>query len=370
MSAMKHRKSKVFRKKHPSTGAQPGTLVIPAEAPPPRIHVTIYNPQSMEEREVTDVASLPGLLRPDAVVWVDVQGFGNEQILRAIGSAFNLHPLALEDIVNTPGRPKLEVFSEYSLMVMRMMRLSDPMTVHREQVSVVLGKGFVLSFQESYSDLFEPVRVRIRQGGPIFRSSGPSYLAYALIDAVIDGYFPLLESVGDTLTSLEQEILTACQTATVQQVHHIKRELLAVRRAVWPMREVMNSLVRDDIPFISDNLTSHLRDCYDHCVQVIDVVETHRELAGSLIDLYLSSVANRQNEVMKTLTIIATIFIPLTFLAGIYGMNFEHMPELHTRWGYPILLAIMAVLAVVMVAGFWRRGWLGGREEASQDEVK
>jgi magnesium transporter len=362
----------MFRKRHPPVGSKPGTLVINAHARRPTIRVMKYGPDHLEEHKVTKVGELRHLLEENRVCWIDVQGLGDEKVLRDLAELFRIHPLALEDVVNVPQRPKVEQFEEHTLCITRMVRIHDETQIDSEQVSLFVGPNYVLTFQERHGDVFDPVRSRIRQGGPVLRRSGPGYLAYALLDAVIDGYYPIVESLGEQLASLEEEIIAHPRAASLQEVHRIKRELLAIRRSIWPQREGVNTLIRDENPFFSEGVRLYLRDCYDHCVQIVDVIETYRELAGGLMDVYLSSVGNRQNEVMKVLTIMASIFIPLTFLAGIYGMNFEHMPELHTKWGYPILLAVMVVTAVLMIVFFRRRGWIGPRplqREGGSDEA-
>lgn len=358
----------MFRKRHPPAGARPGTLVINGQAPKPHIRVIQYSPEGVEEREVPDVAQLQGFLAAEAVVWIDVQGLGDEKVLRSIGKLFHLHPLTLEDVVNVPQRPKVEPHDEHLFCITRMVMLRDGPAVEAEQVSLVVGHNYVLTFQERYGDVLDPVRQRIRQGkGPI-RGAGAGYLAYVILDAVIDGYYPVMEALGEYLESLEQQIVSDPRPATLHRIHHVKRELLAIRRAVWPQREAINSLLREDSPYMPDTVRVYLRDCYDHCVQIMDVLETYRELAGGLMDVYLSSVGNRQNEVMKVLTITASIFIPLTFLAGIYGMNFENMPELSAKWGYPILLGAMILVTLVMVMYFRRRGWIGSGRAADDAE--
>lgn len=351
--------SRLFRKRHPPVGAQPGTLIFPTDAPPPRIHVMRYAPGELEEHDVEDANTLRGFIRDDAVTWIDVQGLGDEATMRTIASLFNIHVLALEDIVNTPQRPKVEVFDDHVFIVTRMVRVDDASRVEREQVSLIIGSNHVLTFQEHHGDVFDPVRARLRQGGPIFRSSGAEYLAYALLDAIVDGYYPVLESFGERIEAIEQEISGGPGPSVLGDIHGIKRELLAVRRAMWPQREVISTLLRHEIPLISAKVDVHLRDCHDHCVQIIDMIETYRELTGGLMDMHLASVANRQNEVMKTLTIMASIFIPLSFMAGVYGMNFERMPELHFRYGYPVLLSAMGAVAVTMLVYFYRKGWMG-----------
>ena len=317
-----------------------------------------YDADGVQEHDVTDVDALRSYPKEGRIAWIDVQGFGDEATMRAIGGVFGLHALVLEDIVNVPQRPKAEPYGDHLVILTRMVSRRDEET-QREQVAIILGKGFVLTFQELYGDVFNPVRDRMRQGKGPMRRSGADYLAYALVDALIDGYYPVVESYGDTLEGLEDRIVESPGVHVLREVHGIKRELLAMRRAVWPMREVVNHLIREPSVFVTDEVRVYLRDVYDHCVQIIDVVETYRELSGGLMDVYLSAVSNRQNEVMKVLTIMASIFIPLTFLAGLYGMNFEHMPELHYRWSYPLLLAVMVAMVGAMVWYFRRKGWLG-----------
>jgi len=358
----------MFRKRHPPPGARPGTLVINSQAQKPEIHVMQYTPEGVEEQDISEVGQLRRFLAEEAVVWIDVQGLGDEAILRSVGEVFDMHPLALEDVVNVPQRPKIEAYDRHLLCITRMAQLREGPAIESEQVSVVIGRNYVLTFQERYGDVLDPVRRRIRQGKGAIRTAGADYLAYAILDAVIDGYYPVMEAFGEYLESMEDEIVSDPRTAVLQRIHHLKRELLAIRRAIWPQREAINTLVRDDSPYVTDTVRVYLRDCYDHCVQIMDVVETYRELVGGLMDVYLSSVGNRQNEVMKVLTIMASIFIPLTFLAGIYGMNFENMPELHARWGYPMLLATMAVVGVAMVLYFWRKGWIGSGHRAKEGD--
>lgn len=336
--------------------------MISADAPKPLIRVMKYRPDHLEERPLTNAADLRQLLDQQTVCWIDVQGLGDEQLLRDLAQTFSIHPLALEDVVNVPQRPKVERFDNHTFCITRMAQWQNHHIV-REQVSIFLGHNYVLTFQERAGDVFEPVRARIRQGGPVMRSAGPSYLTYALLDAVIDGYYPIMETFGETLENLENSVIDQPQPAVLHQIHQARRDLLALRRGIWPQREAISTLIRDEDPLVTDTVRLYLRDCYDHCVQIMDVIETYRELAAGLLDIYLSSVGNRQNEVMKVLTIMASIFIPLTFMAGIYGMNFHNMPELHAPWGYPALLVAMAAVAIVMVWYFWRKGWIGSRTD-------
>ncbi|MBN1360914.1 MAG: magnesium/cobalt transporter CorA [Sedimentisphaerales bacterium] len=359
----------MFRKRHTPVGARPGTLMINEHAERPVIRVMKYRPDHLQEHDAATVAELKGLLEENAVSWIDVQGLGDEKVLREFADLFSIHPLALEDIVNVPQRAKVERFEEHTLCITRMALLREK-GIEPEQVSLFVGPNYVLTFQERRGDVFDPIRNRIRQGGPILRSAGPGYLAYALLDAVIDGYYPILEAFGEKLEALEDEIVARPHPVVLLEIHQAKRDLLAIRRAIWPQREAINALIRDENPLITDTVRVYLRDCYDHCVQIMDGVETYRELAGGLMDVYLSSVGNRQNEVMKVLTIMASIFIPLTFMAGIYGMNFQNMPELQSAWGYPFLLAGMAVVTIGMIAFFRHKGWLGGgRPERQESEA-
>lgn len=341
--------------------------MISREAVPARVHGFIYDSTQLKEQAITLQDSLETLRWPNSVFWVDVQGLGDEAVLRHIAQVFSLHPLLLEDVVHANQRPKAEVFDEYTFVTLPMMIRRNEHAIDHEQFSLVLGTDFVLTFQETYGDVFDSVRHRLRQGGPIFRSSGAEYLAYALIDAVIDGYFPVLEMYSDQLQEIEDDILTHPGPAALQRLHLLKRELLTVRRSLWPMREMISSLLKDVSPHFSRNVQVHLRDCYDHVLQALDMLQTQRELASSLMDLYLSNIANRQNDVMKTLTVLASIFIPLTFLTGLYGMNFEYMPELDIRWAYPALLAIMLVIGLAMTYWFYLKGWLGNRQEQEDD---
>ncbi len=350
----------MFRKRHPPAGAQPGTLMINGVSQEPRIRVMRFTPEEVEEHDVADVDALGNELAQPGVIWVDVQGLGNEGVLRKVGETFGLHPLALEDAVNVPQRPKVEVFDAHTMVVMRAARVAGVPLVEDEQITIFVSERWVLAIQERHGDVFDPVRERIRRGGPVFRSSGAGYLAYALLDAGIDGYYPILEQFGEELEELEDAVLARPRAEHLRRIHRIKRELTLVRRASWALREVLNTIIRDELSPFGERLRVHLRDCYDHCVQIMDVVESYRELAGGLMDAYLSSVGNRQNEVMKTLTIMASIFIPLSFVAGLYGMNFEYMPELHVRWAYPAVLVVMGVVALGLLWYFWRRGWLTG----------
>jgi len=349
----------MFRKRHPAPGAVPGSMVIPAEALPPRIHVIDYGGERFEERDVDDAKELVRYRASATTTWVDVQGLGDQDVLQELGAIFSMHPLALADTVNVPQRPKVESYQDNLLIITRMVRMPEPPALEAEQLGILLGPDYVVTFQEHYGDVLDPVRVRLRLNGTI-RQAGADYLAYAILDAVIDGYYPVLEELADHFEEIEEEVISRSGATTLRAIHFLKRELLALHRGIWPQRDAINSLLRDPQPLVSDSVRVYLRDCYDHAIQVSDVVETYRELATSLMDMHLSSASNRLNEVMKVLTIIATIFIPLSFIAGVYGMNFAYMPELHLRWGYPAVWLVMLAVGGGLLLYFYRRGWLSG----------
>ena len=359
----------IFTKKHPEVGSRPGTLVISQDSPPPKIHVMHFTPDEVVEEDVTDVETLRAAHEKNAKTWVDVQGFGDEKLIRRVAKIFSLHPLAVEDIVNLPQRPKAEPYDEQMLIIVRMVSLDGPANFVMEQVSIVLGKDYVLTFQEQYGDVLDPVRERIRSGkGPI-RKEGADYTAYAIFDTIVDGYYPVMEEIGNYLEQLELAVVENPTPQLLSQLNKTRNQLTNLRRAIWPQREVANRLVRDEHPLIEPNVRIYLRDTYDHCVQSSEVVEMYREMVTGLMNTYLSSVANRTNEVMKVLTIVATIFIPLTFLAGIYGMNFEHMPELHNKWAYPMIWVAMVSLGLGMLSFFWRKGWIGPNRSQTTFDV-
>ena len=353
-----------FKKKHTKVGARPGTLVIPDDAPPPKITSTHYSANEHRTTSVDSVDELTEAFNENEVTWIDIQGFGDRSIMRKLGTMFNLHPLLLEDVVNVPQRPKSEPYDDQLLVIVRMVRLEsdqesgDP-KVDMEQVSMVIANDYLITFQEKHGDILDPVRKRLLANKGIIRKRGPDYLAYVIADTIIDGYYPILEVVGDHLESLESAVIDDPSPAVLGELNRLKNQLINLRRAIWPQREAINELVRGDHSMISDEVGVYLRDTYDHCIQTSEVSEMYREMVTGLMNTYLSSVANRTNDVMKVLTIMASIFIPLTFMAGIYGMNFEHMPELKYEYSYALLWAAMITVAVGMVAYFWRKGWIG-----------
>lgn len=363
MSRGRSRPAQSLRRKRRTfvVGAPPGTLAADPEAPKPAIYAFGYKADAVHEQVITNVDDIKTLLNDWPVVWINVDGLGDASIIEALGRIFGLHPLALEDVVNVQQRPKVETYDTYQFIVLRMVTLGTEVT--SDQMSMFLGKSFVLTFQEHAGDCFNGVRDRLRKGSPRLRSSGPDYLAYALIDALVDHYFPSLEQVGDRLDALQEAVIAKPSMDTVRELNDMKRGLLQLRRAIWPLRDELSSLLRES-PFVTKETATYLRDCYDHTIVLMDVLESSREISNSLMDVYLSSVSYRTNEVMQFLTIIATIFIPLTFIVGVYGMNFNpqsspwNMPELNWYWGYPAVLGSMLVTAVGLLGYFWRKGWL------------
>jgi magnesium transporter len=350
------------RRRHAAPGTPPGTLTVDPAAPRPIIRVMAYGPGGLLEREVRAVDELRGILAAWPVTWVNVDGLGEAEVIGRLGEMFQLHRLALEDVLSLHQRAKLDTYGDTAYVVLRMATLGE--AVETEQFSLFLGRNFVLTFQERPGDCLDPVRVRIREGRKRLRGSGPDYLAYALIDAVVDSYFPLLESYGERLDALQDEVIGQPTRHTVARIHDARNDLLTLRRAIWPLRDVVSSLLREGTPHVADDTRIYLRDCHDHTVQVIEILENFRDIVSSLMDVYLSSVGHRMNEIMKVLTIFAALFIPLTFITGLYGMNFNpdasrwNMPELNWWLGYPFALTIMLSVAVAMLVYFWRKGWL------------
>ena len=343
-------------------GSSPGTLVVDPAAPSPVVWMISFGPNAVEEgevdeRDLRELSRISHSLQHHPVTWINIDGLGDAQTLQRVADLFGLHRLALEDIVNTHQRAKVEAYGEELFLVARMVSYSG--RIATEQLSMFLGRNFVLTFQEAPGDCLEPVRQRIRNAIGKIRSSGADYLAYAILDAVIDNYYPVLEQYSEQLDQLEDQVLSGANGRTIDRIHELKRDLLQLRRAIWPHREAMAALTREEFPTISESTRVYLRDCYDHVVQIVDLVTIYRELVADLRELYMSMLSHRTNDTMRVLTIIATIFMPLTFIAGIYGMNFKYMPELEWVLGYPMALALMGLTSAGMIYFFYRRGWLG-----------
>jgi len=352
-------------KRRAPPGAPPGTVIPDPKAARPVITAIGYGPDEVFEHSISDISELKAIIGGAPVTWVNVVGLGDVDVLKQLSDVFGLHDLALEDVVNQHQRAKVEDYDDHLFIVSRTPTSDAEFEI--EQTTLFLGANYVLTFQERVSDNFEPIRTRLLRNGSRLRRSQADYLAYSLLDSITDAYFPILERIGEEIEQLEQAVLSRPDAAQVGRLHNVKRDLLALRRGIWPQREMFNTLIRDDSPFVSEQTRVFLRDCYDHAIQLLEIVETYREIATGLLDLYLSSVSTRMNEIMKLLTIIATIFIPLGFIAGVYGMNFDrgvsawNMPELGWSWGYPFALGLMASVAAVLVLYFRNKGWIGTR---------
>lgn len=343
-------------------GLPPGTLVHtgkPAATGVSTVSVMSYSTEGCREYCPDDVDQCIPIKDANGITWINVEGLHNVELIRHFGDCYGLHPLILEDIVNTSQRPKLEDYGDYLFLVSRMIRFHKDRGVESEQVAMIVGPGYLLSFQEGIDgDAFEPVRERIRAGRGRIRSMGADYLAYALIDAIVDGYFTVLEEMGEYVEDLEEELAEGPTQLILKRIIGLKREIIFMRKGVWPLREVTAALERGESELVSDESRVYFRDTYDHTIQVIDGVETFRDILSGMLDLYLSSLGNRTNEIMKFLTVIGTIFLPLTFIVGVYGMNFKYIPELGWPYGYFELWGVMAVISLLMIIYFKRKRWL------------
>lgn len=352
------RRTRLIKKRGSKVGAAPGTLVHIGDisTPDTDIYAIHYDQHSIQEQKIVQISDCRNPQYKTQTSWINIDGLHDPEVIRTLGDLYGLHPLVQEDILNTDHRPKIEVHDDYLYIVIKMLQFDEQSEcLQSEQVSLIVGDDYLLSFQEKPGDVFNSVRDRVRNGRKI-RQLGPDYLAYALIDAVVDNYFLLLEKFGDAIEDLEQALLENPRAITLNKIHHFKREMLLLRRVVWPLREVLSSLSRDGSVILSRETRVYLRDVYDHSIHIIDNVETLRDLLSGMLDLYMSSSNQRMNEIMKTLTLFTTVFMPLTFIVGIYGMNFDHMPELRWSWAYPAIMLIMAGIAGGLLSYFkWRR---------------
>ena len=350
-----------IRGRRKKAGLPPGTIVYVGRKKPVRTKIRIINFDEtyMEEKEIKEIDEAIPSKEKRGITWINIDGLQKINVIEEIGKHFNLHPLVLEDIVNTEQRPKMEDYTDYLFVVIKILQFSkEDREVKAEQVSLVLGSNWVVSFQENESDVFDPIRERLKTDKGRIRKMGADYIVYALIDAIVDNYFGVLEKVGENIEEIEDEIVANPSPATLQAIHGLKRQMILLRKSVWPLREVISRLERLESKLINQSTDIFLRDLYDHTIQVIDAIETFRDMLSGMLDIYMSSVSNRMNEVMKVLTIIATIFLPLTLVAGIYGMNFRVMPELQWEMGYPFALLIMLAVGITMLIYFKRRNWL------------
>jgi magnesium transporter len=351
----------LMKKRSRKAGLPPGTLIHIGERKTEEVKITIMNydeTQLQEEEAKTFDECFPYKNRP-TVTWINVDGIHQVETLEKLGECFGVHPLTLEDILNTDQRPKMEDFGDYMYIVLKMFTRNDQNDeIVTEQISLILGENFVLSFQENVGDVFDPVRARIRCGKGRLRKMAADYLLYSLLDAIVDNYFIILENFGDQIEFIEERLIVNPAQETLKIIHKLKREMLFLRKSVWPLREVINGMERGESSLIKGTTKIYLRDVYDHNIQIIDTIETLREMLSGMLDIYLTIISNRLNAVMKVLTIIATIFMPLTFLAGIYGMNFKYMPELEWKWGYFLILFVMFGIGISMLFYFKKKKWL------------
>lgn len=347
-------------KRSKKTGLPAGSLVHIGKESTSATEISVYryNSEHIEERHKCTIDEVGQICSGDGVRWVEVDGVHDVQAIQKIGDLFRIHPLVLEDIVNTDQRPKREEFEGFSYFVLKMIRVRESHTLEVEQVSFVVKDSTLITFQEGREDVFEPIRHRLRTGYQKLRAGGVDHLLYTLIDSIVDHYFIVLEDVGESLNELEEELISNPSQKTLPKIYSTKRCILTMRRAAWPLREMLSSVMRGEASVIQKDSLIYFRDIYDHAVEIIDIIENAREMSASMIDVYLSSVSNRLNDIMRVLTVITVIFMPLTFIVGVYGMNFEHMPELRWEYGYPAVLLLMLVIAASMSSYFKRRGWL------------
>jgi len=352
---------KLVKKKSKKMGLPPGTLVHIGKKRMEEVKISIidYDEEHLQEKETKSIEECFPYKNKPTVTWINVDGLHEIKVVEEIGKCFNLHPLILEDIVDTDQRPKIKDFRDYIFIVLKMLYYDKKDNeIQVEQVSLILGKNYVISFQEREGDVFNAIRERIRNNIGRIRKLGADYLVYALIDAIIDNYFIIIEKLGEKIENLEDKVSSRPKPANLRVIHRLKRDLIFLRKSVWPLREVISILERGESSLILESTNVYLRDIYGHTIQVMDTVETLRDMTSGMLEIYLSSVSNRMNEIMKMLTIVATIFIPLTFITGIYGMNFRYMPEIKWFWGYPIVLLGMLIIGIVMLIYFKRKKWM------------
>jgi magnesium transporter len=351
-----------FERRGSKTGLAPGTLVHVGEKKAEKIVIRVlaYNSEKLIERELETVEEcMEFKSQPDLNLWINVDGLDRIDIIDKLGRYFNIHPLTLEDVLNTGQRPKTEDYESYIYTVLKMMLLdTEKEEIIVDQISIIIGSNYILSFQERQGDVFDLVRERFGNQASRLRKTGVDYLAYSLIDTVVDNYFLILEHFGDEIELLEEGLVIQPSPQTLRTIQKYKRDMITLRKSVWPLREMISGLQRVESDLIKETTRIYLRDIYDHTIQVIDSVEDFRDILSSMLDIYLSSISYRMNDVMKVLTVIATIFIPLTFIAGVYGMNFEYMPELKWHWGYPAVMLGMTFLGVSMFIYFKKRKWV------------
>ena len=356
----------LLKKRSKKAGLPPGTLVYIGDKDSKKnvkISVIDYDEKKITEKAVKSVEECAAFKSKPTVTWINIDGIHDLKLIEQLGALFGFHPLMLEDIVNTEQRPKMEDYGDQLFLVMKMLSLNDQWEVKTEQISIIVGKNFLITFQETEGDVFGTVRERIRTNPKKrirtrIRKSGSDYLAYALIDAIVDSYFGILERLGEKIEEIEDKVVKNPNTKLVSEITILKRNMIFLRKSVWPLRELLGTLSRGESSLVRKDTLVYLRDVYDHTIQIIDNIETFRDMLAGMLDIYLSSISNRMNEVMKVLTIISTIFIPLTFIAGVYGMNFHNMPEIDSPWGYTLVILVMLIVAAIMIVYFRRKKWV------------
>ena len=352
---------KLIKKKSKKVGLPPGSIVHIGNKRDEKVKITIvdYSEAKFQEKEAKSVGECFSYKDKSTITWINIDGVHKIKVIEEIGKHFNLHPLILEDIVDTDQRPKIKDFGDYIFIILKMIYYDrNDNEMKAEQVSLILGKNYVISFQEREGDVFNPIRERIRNNIGRIRKAGTDYLVYSLIDAIVDNYFIIIEKLGEKIENLEDKMISRPKPANLRVIHKLRRDLIFLRKSVWPLREVISCLEKGESSLTLESTNVYFRDVYDHTIQVMDTVETLRDIISGMLDIYLSSASNRMNEIMKMLTIIATIFIPLTFITGIYGMNFQNMPEIKWLWGYPVVLLGMLIIGIVMVIYFKRKKWM------------
>ena len=354
--------SELIKKRSRKAGLPPGSLIHIGDKKKEEVKITVidYDEGNFQEKVIAEIQECFTFKDKPTVTWINVDGIHKVEIPEKLGECYGFHPLIIEDILNSDQRPKMEDFGDYIYIVLKMLNLdSRTNSIISEQISLILGPNFVISFQEGYEgDVFNPVRERLRAGKGKIRKMGADYLAYSLIDSIVDNYFIILEKLGEKIESLEERLVTNPTGNVLREIHNLKREMLFLRKSVWPLREVISTMAKGESSLIHPSTGIYLRDIYDHTIHVVDTIETFRDMVSGMLDIYLSSMSNRMNAVMKVLTIIATIFMPLTFLAGVYGMNFKHMPELEWKWGYPLIVLVMLIVVLIMLYFFRKKKWL------------
>ena len=352
---------RLIKKSSKTRGLPPGALVHIGDKKTEKVKISVidYSTGKFNEKEVKKVEECFPFKRKPSVTWINVDGLHEIDVIEKLGNCFEIHPLVLEDILNTDQRPKMENFEKYFFIVLKMLLINEKTHhIHSEQVSLIIGHNFVISFQETVGDVFDAVRERIRTGKGRIQKMGADYLAYSLIDAIVDNYFSILETIGEKLESMEENLVSNPSPEVLQQIYNLKRDMIYLRKSVWPLREVINNFLREESKLIKKTTHVYLRDLYDHTIQVIDTIETFRDTVSGMLDIYMSSISNKMNEVMKVLTIFAAIFIPLTFIAGVYGMNFRNMPELGWPYGYFAVLIVMLLVGITLLGFFKHKKWL------------